>query len=50
MQDVCDEANINPHDISFVEAHGTGTKAGKSSSRNPLLTHFKFSTYNSPEN
>lgn len=28
MQDVCDEANINPHDITYIEAHGTGTKAG----------------------
>lgn len=28
MQDVCDEANINPNDISFIETHGTGTPAG----------------------
>lgn len=28
MQDVCDEAKIDPHLISYVEMHGTGTKAG----------------------
>jgi len=28
MKSVCEEAKINPHDVSYVEAHGTGTKAG----------------------
>ena len=27
-QQVCNEADINPADITYVEAHGTGTVAG----------------------
>jgi len=28
MQDVCDEANIDPREVAYVEAHGTGTPSG----------------------
>ena len=40
LDQVYDEAKINPSDVAYVEAHGTGTKAGDPEELNAITSVF----------
>lgn len=40
FEKILNEANVNPHDISYIEMHGTGTQAGDAVEMNSVLGVF----------